>query len=168
MKGGCCCSFELSLSNGWESLGEGVQVTWKALLYATQDILNYLPLVCLEGHYIYVEGDNVVEGDVAHVLSPTCQSPKPLCFRFWYYIFGAASLMSLRVYVVLEGGKPRLVWIASGRKANRWLPGNVTIHETGKLQVRTCCPDTKVRRQWKARPPSQKASCSQSVPNRGI
>ncbi|XP_054838264.1 MAM domain-containing protein 2-like [Eublepharis macularius] len=88
-----------------------------------------------EGHYIYIEGDNAMEGDVAHLVSPTCTSPGPFCFRFWYHLYGAATLMSLRVYVVPEGGERKMLWIATGRKGDRWLQANVTVPDAGRLQV---------------------------------
>ncbi|XP_053169138.1 MAM and LDL-receptor class A domain-containing protein 2-like [Hemicordylus capensis] len=87
------------------------------------------------GYYLYVEGDHVIEGDVAHLISPTCLALEPHCFSFWYHIFGAASLMSLRVYVVPEEKEPIRLWIATGRKANQWLHANVTVPSMGKLQI---------------------------------
>ncbi|KAH0624211.1 hypothetical protein JD844_007760 [Phrynosoma platyrhinos] len=86
------------------------------------------------GQYLYIEGNNVIEGNVAHLVSPTCTSSGPFCFSFWYHMFGSASLMSLRVYVHPEGEEATRLWVATGRKQNKWLQANVTIPNTGRLK----------------------------------
>uniref|UniRef100_A0ACB8FBG9 Uncharacterized protein n=1 Tax=Sphaerodactylus townsendi TaxID=933632 RepID=A0ACB8FBG9_9SAUR len=88
-----------------------------------------------EDHYIYINGREALEGEVAHLVSPACTPRGPFCFGFWYHLYGAATLMSLRVYVAPEGKERKLLWIATGRKGDRWLPAKVTVPNTGRLQV---------------------------------
>lgn len=74
---------------------------------------------------------------MAHLVSPTCNSSGPLCLRFWYHLYGAATLMSLRLYVAPEGRERRLLWIATGRKGDHWLQASITVPHTGQLKVTT-------------------------------
>uniref|UniRef100_A0A803SMW7 MAM domain-containing protein n=1 Tax=Anolis carolinensis TaxID=28377 RepID=A0A803SMW7_ANOCA len=88
-----------------------------------------------EGFFIYLKSNEANRGDVAHLLSPTCASNGPRCFRFWYHMYGVARTMALHVYVVLDGGSPELVWSETGNHGDRWKKAEVSIAHTGRLQV---------------------------------
>lgn len=97
------------------------------------------PLTCLsasDGYFIYLDGSRAEEGDVAHLVSPTCSSHKPQCFRFWYHMYGVARTMSLRVYVASGSAAPELIWSASGNQGNRWWKAEVSVAHQGSVQVR--------------------------------
>nr|XP_016853067.1 PREDICTED: IgGFc-binding protein [Anolis carolinensis] len=88
-----------------------------------------------EGFFIYLKSNEANRGDVAHLLSPTCASNGPRCFRFWYHMYGVARTMALHVYVVLDGGSPELVWSETGNHGDRWKKAEVSIAHTGRLQI---------------------------------
>ncbi|XP_066477683.1 IgGFc-binding protein-like [Tiliqua scincoides] len=88
-----------------------------------------------DGYFIYLDGSRAEEGDVAHLVSPTCSSHKPQCFRFWYHMYGVARTMSLRVYVASGSAAPELIWSASGNQGNRWWKAEVSVAHQGSVQV---------------------------------
>ncbi|KAH0624212.1 hypothetical protein JD844_007761 [Phrynosoma platyrhinos] len=88
-----------------------------------------------EGYYIYLESNDANPGDTAHLVSPTCTSDGPRCFRFWYHMYGVARTMALHVYVVSGGGAPELVWSQMGNKGNRWNKAEITLTQMGRLQI---------------------------------
>ncbi|XP_066477682.1 IgGFc-binding protein-like [Tiliqua scincoides] len=88
-----------------------------------------------DGYFIYLDGSRAEEGDVAHLVSPTCSSHKPQCFRFWYHMYGVARTMSLRVYVASGSAAPELIWSASGNQGNRWWKAEVSVAHQGSVQI---------------------------------
>ncbi|XP_009998802.1 PREDICTED: IgGFc-binding protein-like [Chaetura pelagica] len=87
-----------------------------------------------DGYYIYLQGSNHEQSDVAHLVSPVCTLKGPHCFRFWYHMYGLAEAMALRVYVV-HNETSVLVWKEAGNKGNRWNFGEVTVQSTGNIQI---------------------------------
>ncbi|KAK2530935.1 IgGFc-binding protein-like [Columba livia] len=86
-----------------------------------------------DGYYIYLQGRDALPGFVAELVSPVCSSEGPHCFRFWYHMYGEATTMALRVYVVT--GKDRvLVWSSVGNHGDTWNLGEVTLQSTGDFQ----------------------------------
>ncbi|CAM9326592.1 unnamed protein product [Bubo scandiacus] len=87
-----------------------------------------------DGYYIYLQGSNALPGFVAHLVSPVCSLEGPHCFRFWYHMYGAAETMALRVYVSKDEDQV-LVWSSVGNHGDRWNLGEVTLHNTGNMQI---------------------------------
>ncbi|XP_061462986.1 IgGFc-binding protein-like, partial [Rhineura floridana] len=88
-----------------------------------------------EGYYIYLEGNDANRGEVAHLVSPSCSSPRPHCFRFWYHMYGVAQTMALRVYAVFDRASPELIWTQSGNKGNKWLRAEVSVPHREDVQI---------------------------------
>ncbi|XP_054838618.1 IgGFc-binding protein-like [Eublepharis macularius] len=87
------------------------------------------------GYYIYLKGTDANPGDVAHLVSPTCTSHGPHCFRFWYHMYGVARTMALRVYVVSSGSAPILIWSQMGNQGDRWRKAEVSVPHRGRVQI---------------------------------
>lgn len=89
-----------------------------------------------DGHFVYIEGNEASPGDVARLLSPACAPSGPLCFRFWFHMYGVARTMALRVYVVSGGEAPELVWSKEGNWGDRWRSAEVSLAHRGRVQVK--------------------------------
>ncbi|KAL8188327.1 UNVERIFIED_CONTAM: hypothetical protein K2H54_065656, partial [Gekko kuhli] len=87
------------------------------------------------GYFIYLKGTDGNPGDVAHLVSPTCISHGPHCFRFWYHMYGEARTMALRVYVVSDGTAPILLWSQTGNQGDRWKQAEVSVPHRGRVQI---------------------------------
>lgn len=73
---------------------------------------------------------------MAHLISPMCELQGPLCFRFWYHMYGVARTMALRFYVILDDASPLLVWSEMGNKGNVWKSAEFTVVHKGRVKVR--------------------------------
>ncbi|KAM6444251.1 IgGFc-binding protein-like isoform 2-T2 [Liasis olivaceus] len=87
------------------------------------------------GYFIYLDGNDANFGDVAHLVSPTCIPQRPLCFRFWYHMYGVAHAMALRFYVLLDDAPPFLVWSEMGNKGDRWQTAEFSVAHTGRVKI---------------------------------
>ncbi|KAL2097126.1 hypothetical protein ACEWY4_006333 [Coilia grayii] len=86
------------------------------------------------GHYLYVEGDGVYNGDTARLLSGVCSDPGPQCLQFWYHIYGTADTMGLSVYL-LEGQLAQGVWTKRNDQGDQWHKAEINLMTTGPFQI---------------------------------
>ncbi|KAM8804852.1 IgGFc-binding protein [Eudromia elegans] len=87
-----------------------------------------------DGYYIYLQGSENKESDIARLVSPVCYSEGPHCFRFWYHMYGVAEMMALRVYVV-HNETSVLEWKEAGNHGDSWNLGEITVHSRGNMQI---------------------------------
>ncbi|XP_039197436.1 IgGFc-binding protein-like isoform X7 [Crotalus tigris] len=87
------------------------------------------------GYFIYLDGSDANPGDVAHLISSTCDLRGPLCFRFWYHMYGVAQTMALRFYVILDDASPLLVWSETGNKGNIWQSAQFSVVHNGRVKI---------------------------------
>lgn len=92
-------------------------------------------VMLLAGYYMYLEGDDVTQGDSARLLSQSCQFDGPICFHFWYYMLGSATSMVLDVYQ-LQGNKATKVWGIIDNKGSEWQLGKADLKISGPFKVR--------------------------------
>ncbi|XP_064418250.1 zonadhesin-like [Latimeria chalumnae] len=86
------------------------------------------------GYYIYVEGNDGSNQDVAQLVGHQCTGSGHYCLRFWYHMYGAAHSMGLKVYI-LKGETPVQLWSETGNKGNRWYPAEVDFYASGHFKV---------------------------------
>lgn len=54
-------------------------------------------------------------------------------------MYGTSETMVLKVFV-MKDEEPVLVWERTGNHGDQWILGEVTVHGTGNVQVRTQAP----------------------------
>ncbi|KAI1882995.1 hypothetical protein AGOR_G00240660 [Albula goreensis] len=86
------------------------------------------------GHYLYIEGDGVYNGDTARLLSSECSDPGPQCLQFWYHIYGTADTMGLTVYL-LEGRTTQRLWSRRNDRGDVWHQALVDVRAAGAFQI---------------------------------
>ncbi|XP_028986820.1 zonadhesin isoform X2 [Betta splendens] len=87
-----------------------------------------------EGFYLYIEGNDATYGDPARLLSSVCNYNGPLCFHFWYHMYGSATAMALNIYL-LKSNKATKVWSTVDNQGPEWHPGYVEISVSGPFEV---------------------------------
>ncbi|MBN3306969.1 ZAN protein, partial [Amia calva] len=89
-----------------------------------------------DGYYIYLEADNVANGQGAQFLSPVLLAPgSDLCVQFWFYMYGLDSQNSLAVLVQRPGGEQERLWEEMGAQSHSWLASAVTVPTIPGQQV---------------------------------
>ncbi|XP_073705829.1 MAM and LDL-receptor class A domain-containing protein 1 isoform X2 [Garra rufa] len=86
------------------------------------------------GYYMYIEGDSVVHGDSARIMSPVCHSSGKQCLSFWFHMYGMANAMSLNLYI-FENNRAVKVWSRANNQGNSWYKGQVEIHPQQPFQI---------------------------------
>uniref|UniRef100_A0A673B178 Uncharacterized protein n=1 Tax=Sphaeramia orbicularis TaxID=375764 RepID=A0A673B178_9TELE len=85
------------------------------------------------GFYMYIEGNSATHGDSARLFSLKCLHNGPVCFSFWYHMYGSATAMALNIYVVTGTNAPK-IWSRLGNQGQEWHPGQVEITVSGQFQ----------------------------------
>ncbi|KAL0965981.1 hypothetical protein UPYG_G00289030 [Umbra pygmaea] len=86
------------------------------------------------GHYLYIEANNVSNGDTARLLSTECSDPGPQCLQFWYHMSGSAQTMGLHVYL-LQGGYADGVWWKRNDQGDSWQLAQVDLMTSGPFKI---------------------------------
>ncbi|KAM4557411.1 zonadhesin [Fundulus diaphanus] len=85
------------------------------------------------GFYMYLEGDNATYGDSARMLSPSCQLDGPICFHFWYYMYGSATSLALNIYQ-LQSTKATKIWSTMNNQGPEWHLGKADLKVSGAIK----------------------------------
>ncbi|XP_038860475.1 IgGFc-binding protein-like [Salvelinus namaycush] len=86
------------------------------------------------GHYLYIEANNVSNGDTARLLSSECSDPGLQCLQFWYHMSGSAKTMGLHVYI-LQDRSADMVWWKRNNQGDCWQLAQVDLRTTGPFQI---------------------------------
>ncbi|KAM9458017.1 zonadhesin-like [Salvelinus alpinus] len=86
------------------------------------------------GHYLYIEANNVSNGDTARLLSSECSDPGLQCLQFWYHMSGSAKTMGLHVYI-LQDRSADMVWWKRNNQGDSWQLAQVDLRTTGPFQI---------------------------------
>ncbi|XP_039517193.1 MAM and LDL-receptor class A domain-containing protein 1 isoform X2 [Pimephales promelas] len=86
------------------------------------------------GFYMYIEGNSVVHGDSARIMSPVCNTSGRQCLSFWFHMYGLASAMSLNLYIY-ESNHAIKIWSRTNNQGNSWYQGQVEIQPQQPFQV---------------------------------
>uniref|UniRef100_A0A674AJX8 Zonadhesin n=1 Tax=Salmo trutta TaxID=8032 RepID=A0A674AJX8_SALTR len=86
------------------------------------------------GHYLYIEANNVSNGDTARLLSSECSDPGLQCLQFWYHMSGSAKTMGLHVYILQDRSADR-VWWKRNNQGDCWKLAQVDLRTTGPFQI---------------------------------
>ncbi|XP_073714477.1 MAM and LDL-receptor class A domain-containing protein 1-like [Misgurnus anguillicaudatus] len=86
------------------------------------------------GFYMYIEGDSVVQGDSARIMSPACYASGKQCVKFWYHMYGQANAMALNIYL-FENKRALKIWSKANNQGNHWLQGSVEIKPQEPFQI---------------------------------
>ncbi|XP_056336956.1 MAM and LDL-receptor class A domain-containing protein 1 isoform X1 [Danio aesculapii] len=86
------------------------------------------------GFYMYIEGDSVVHGDSARIMSPHCHTSGQQCLSFWFHMYGPAHFMSLNLYK-FENNRATKIWSRENNHGNRWIQGQVEIKPQKPFQI---------------------------------
>ncbi|KAG2468426.1 FCGBP protein, partial [Polypterus senegalus] len=80
------------------------------------------------GYYIYHEADNVVNSQMARLLSPPLMAPSgQACIQFWYYMYGLDANNLLSVLIKRDQEAEELVWDRKGLQSHSWLKAEVSV-----------------------------------------
>ncbi|TRY96804.1 hypothetical protein DNTS_005134 [Danionella cerebrum] len=86
------------------------------------------------GYYMYIEGDSVVHGDSARLMTPVCHSTGQQCLSFWFHMYGSAFYMFLNIYI-FEGNRATKIWSSSNNHGDRWILGHAEIKPQHPFQI---------------------------------
>lgn len=84
---------------------------------------------------MYLEGDDVTHGDSARMMSSSCQLDGPVCFHFWYYMYGSATGMALNIYK-LQANQATKIWSTMNNQGPEWHLGKADLKISGSVKVR--------------------------------
>lgn len=83
---------------------------------------------------MFIEGDSVVHGDSARIMSPVCHTSGKQCLGFWFHMYGLATAMSLNLYI-FENNRASKIWSRTNNQGNSWYQGQVEIKPQQPFQV---------------------------------
>ncbi|XP_052404818.1 MAM and LDL-receptor class A domain-containing protein 1 isoform X21 [Carassius gibelio] len=86
------------------------------------------------GYYMYIEGDSVVHGDSARIMTPVCHTTGKQCLSFWFHMYGLANAMLLNLYI-FENGRVFKIWSRTNNQGNSWYQGQVEIQPQQSFQI---------------------------------
>ncbi|XP_051727352.1 MAM and LDL-receptor class A domain-containing protein 1-like isoform X7 [Ctenopharyngodon idella] len=86
------------------------------------------------GSYLYIEGDSVVHGDSARLMSPVCNTSGKQCLSFWFHMYGLANAMLLNFYIY-ENNQAIKIWSRANNQGNSWYQGQVEIKPQQPFQI---------------------------------
>ncbi|XP_062407650.1 zonadhesin-like [Sardina pilchardus] len=128
------CNFDSSLCSWHQLLTDSFDWTWQSGSTPTLMTGPSSDHTSGGGHYLYVEGDGVHNGDTARILSGECSDPGPQCLQFWYHIYGTADTMGLSVYL-LEDRLAQGVWTKRNNQGDEWHKAEIDLMTTGPFQI---------------------------------
>ncbi|KAG8136358.1 hypothetical protein E2320_009309 [Naja naja] len=132
---GCACTFEKDFCSWNQSSADNFDWSRNKGPTPSPDTGPLYDHTTGGGYYIYLEGNDARPGDVAHLVSPSCHLQGPMCFRFWYHMYGVARGMALRFYVILDDALPVLVWSETENKGNRWKAAEFSVVHKGRVKI---------------------------------
>lgn len=91
-----------------------------------------LPLLCLIGYYIYLEGSFGGTTYNARLLSSTLVSDVDYCMEFYYHMYGQNVN---RLDVLLLDDRETLIWTKLGNQGNRWFQALIQFTHSGTYKV---------------------------------
>ncbi len=83
---------------------------------------------------MYIEGDGVIHGDSARIMSPVCHTSGKQCLSFWFHMYGLSNAMLLNLYI-FENSRAIKIWSRANNHGNRWYQGQVEIKPQQSFQV---------------------------------
>ncbi|XP_067219544.1 MAM and LDL-receptor class A domain-containing protein 1 isoform X1 [Chanodichthys erythropterus] len=86
------------------------------------------------GSYMYIEGDSVVHGDSARLMSPVCNTSGKQCLSFWFHMYGLANAMLLNIYIY-ENNQATKIWSRANNQGNSWYQAQVEIKPQKPFQI---------------------------------
>ncbi|XP_056598962.1 zonadhesin-like, partial [Triplophysa dalaica] len=86
------------------------------------------------GFYMYIEGDSVLHGDSARMMTPVCYTFEKQCVSFWYHMYGPANVMALNLYL-FENNRAVKLWSKTNNQGNRWFQAKVEIKPQAAFQI---------------------------------
>jgi len=84
-----------------------------------------------EGHYIFIRGNEEINGlETAILSSPIfAENSLDVCLEFWYYMQGN-KVETLSIYQYFSNSM-RTLWKLSGNQQNQWMRANVPFESKG-------------------------------------
>ncbi|XP_028831721.1 zonadhesin isoform X2 [Denticeps clupeoides] len=128
------CTFDSDFCAWHQLLTDSFDWTWQSNYTSTPKTGPSFDHTSGAGHYAYIEGDGVSNGDTARLLSKQCSDHGPQCLQFWYHMYGTASTMGLSVYL-LETGSTQSVWTKRDNQGDNWNKAQVDLNPTGPFQI---------------------------------
>ncbi|XP_057184179.1 zonadhesin-like [Triplophysa rosa] len=86
------------------------------------------------GFYMYIEGDSMVHGDSARMMTPVCYTFEKQCVSFWYHMYGPANAMALNLYL-FENNRAVKLWSNVNNQGTRWFQAKVEIKPQAAFQI---------------------------------